>query len=78
MSGPQKFVEAEPVHAPDAARHSDAPNTKHLEKRIYQGLLAAVVAWGGSVAIWGIPGLYIPALMLVPVIVAVLFIITRG
>jgi fatty acid desaturase len=78
MSGPQKFVEAEPVHAPDAAHRSDDPDTKRLEKRIYQGVLAAVVAWGGSVAIWGIPGLYIPALMLVPVIVAVLFIITRG
>lgn len=34
--------------------------------------------WATSIALWGIPGLYIPALALVPVIWVVLLIISRG
>jgi len=41
-------------------------------------VLLALVAWGVSVALWGIPGLYIPALAMVPVIWVVLIIISRG
>lgn len=45
-------------------------------------LIAAVVVflalWATSVALFGIPGLYIPALALVPVIWTVLIIISRG
>jgi hypothetical protein len=37
-----------------------------------------VAGWATSVAIWGIPGLYIPALALVPVIWVLLLMISRG
>ena len=40
--------------------------------------LAGIVLWGLSVAAFGIPGLYIPALIAVPVIWTLLIIITRG
>lgn len=37
-----------------------------------------LAGWATSVALWGVPGLYIPALMLVPVIWAMLLLISRG
>lgn len=37
-----------------------------------------LAGWACSVALWGIPGLYIPALMLVPVIWVLLLLISRG
>ena len=40
--------------------------------------LGALVLWGGAVALWGIPGLYIPALALVPVIWVLLLMVTTG
>lgn len=45
---------------------------------IYAVLLLAVVLWGGAIAIFGIPGLYIPAVAAVPVIYILLIIISRG
>ncbi|MGH1356904.1 MAG: hypothetical protein ACRBBS_17790 [Thalassovita sp.] len=40
--------------------------------------LLAVAAWGASVYFFGIPGLYIPALALVPVMYLMLIVISRG
>jgi hypothetical protein len=40
--------------------------------------LFGIVLWGLSVAAFGIPGLYIPALIAVPVIWTLLILITRG
>lgn len=37
-----------------------------------------LLLWGLSIAAFGIPGLYIPALIAVPVIFTVLMVITRG
>ncbi|WP_294613527.1 hypothetical protein [uncultured Roseovarius sp.] len=37
-----------------------------------------LVLWGGSIALWGIPGLYMPAVIMVPVIWAGLLLISRG
>ena len=41
-------------------------------------VLVLLAAWGTSVAMWGIPGLYIPALAMVPVMWVVLLLISRG
>jgi hypothetical protein len=41
-------------------------------------VLVLLAGWGTSVALWGIPGLYIPALATVPVIWTVLVLISRG
>lgn len=40
--------------------------------------LLALVAWGASVFFFGVPGLYIPALALVPVMYILLIVISRG
>lgn len=37
-----------------------------------------LAGWATSVLVWGIPGLYIPALALVPVIWVLLLLISRG
>lgn len=41
-------------------------------------VLVALVAWGISFAVWGVPGLYIPALCAVPIIWVLLIFISRG
>ena len=46
--------------------------------RILLGVLAFIAAWGASAVIWGVPGLYLPALALVPVVWVVLILISRG
>jgi fatty acid desaturase len=45
---------------------------------ILLAVLGLLVAWGVSIALWGIPGLYIPALAMVPVIWVALLVISRG
>ncbi|MEZ5674565.1 hypothetical protein SAMN06265173_10312 [Thalassovita litoralis] len=40
--------------------------------------LLALAAWGASVFFFGIPGLYIPALAMVPVMYVILILISRG
>jgi hypothetical protein len=45
---------------------------------ILLGVVIFLALWGGSIALWGIPGLYIPALVMVPVIWAALLLISRG
>jgi len=42
------------------------------------GVLLFIAAWAGSVVLWGIPGLYIPAVMLVPVIYVLMVLGSRG
>lgn len=49
-----------------------------LALRILLVVLIAVAGWGGSIAIWGMPGLYIPALIMVPVLMGLLVWISRG
>lgn len=64
----------------DAQNHhaADTDSETRLEKRIFLAVLAAVVLWGGSIVTWGVPGLYIPALCMVPVMYAILILISRG
>lgn len=62
-------------------------NARHTEHRdaedaavapILLSVAVLLAGWATSVALWGIPGLYIPALALVPVIWVLLLIISRG
>ncbi|KIC30821.1 hypothetical protein [Leisingera sp. ANG-S5] len=48
------------------------------EENIGYALATFVSLWGCSVLLFGIPGLYIPALCMVPVMFLVLLSITRG
>ncbi len=67
------------MSAIDASAAPAAPAKKiSTEIMILLITLLAVVAWGASVFFFGIPGLYIPALALVPVMYLMLIIISRG
>lgn len=46
--------------------------------RILLSVAVFIAGWATSVALWGIPGLYLPALALVPVVWVLLLIISRG
>lgn len=60
---------------------SHAASTKgegRLAAKILVTVLFAMIGWGLSIATWGIPGLYIPALAMVPVLMGILLLISRG
>ncbi|MBC7132676.1 MAG: hypothetical protein H5U16_06170 [Roseovarius sp.] len=67
-----------PATDTQATPHTQAAAARATAWRILLCLAVLVAAWATSVAIWGIPGLYIPALALVPVIWVALLIISRG
>ena len=58
--------------------HHDEIISKSGLVMIYAVLAAVVAAWGSAVYAFGIPGLYMPAVALVPVIWIILLIISRG
>lgn len=58
--------------------HDDDKAHRKTATILLLGVLAVLAAWAGSVALWGIPGLYIPALILVPVIFIVMMVGSRG
>ena len=66
------IIVAQATHA-----HEDE-GTKSPDTLILVITLFGVILWGLSVAAFGIPGLYIPALAAVPVIWTMLILITRG
>ncbi|GAA6179902.1 hypothetical protein NBRC116594_13400 [Shimia sp. NS0008-38b] len=45
---------------------------------VWIAIAALVTLWGTSIALFGVPGLYIPAVALVPVIFLALVLISRG
>ena len=63
------------------ATRNDVTHDDPDDSRVGLILLSVAVflaGWASSVALWGIPGLYIPALALVPVIWVLLLMISRG
>ena len=67
--------------APTTAAHNPAKSHDPDAAAVGPILLSVAVflaGWATSIAIWGIPGLYIPALALVPVIWVMLILISRG
>lgn len=54
----------------------DAANGKAED--LYYTVGAVLSMWGCSAMVFGLPGLYIPALMMVPVMFLVLILISRG
>jgi hypothetical protein len=63
------------THAPG---HAPAEGETATVLKILLSVAVFVAGWATSVVLWGIPGLYIPALILVPVVWALLLIISRG
>ncbi len=41
-------------------------------------LLAAISAWACAVLVWGLPALYLPAILMVPAVMLMLIALTRG
>ncbi|MCQ0091679.1 hypothetical protein FGD77_08250 [Roseovarius sp. M141] len=62
--------------APTGRRTESSENV--VAAKILLTVLVALVAWGLCVFIWGVPGLYLPALAMVPVIWIALIAITLG
>ena len=62
--------------------HTDDSDKKKSDRKaeiiLLVGVLLFLAAWAGSVALWGIPGLYIPALILVPVVYVLMVLGSRG
>lgn len=69
------LAEASSVHA---ANPTDAAKKKSPDALILLAVLILVAMWGLSVFLFGIPGLYIPALGSVPVVWIILLAITQG
>ncbi|MBY5989383.1 hypothetical protein [Roseovarius atlanticus] len=63
----------------DAGPHpAEGSSETSIVVRILLFLSVLLAAWGGAVVLWGVPGLYLPALALVPVIWLFLLIISRA
>ncbi|PKQ11752.1 MAG: hypothetical protein CVT70_12520 [Alphaproteobacteria bacterium HGW-Alphaproteobacteria-1] len=62
----------------DTHGHAPAEGETATVLKILLSVAVFVAAWATSVVLWGIPGLYIPALALVPVIWGLLLMISRG
>ncbi len=69
---------AHPVTETVTENGTDKAAERSLEARILITVLVALVGWGLSIWTWGVPGLYIPALALVPVCYVLLILISRG
>lgn len=49
-----------------------------MVRLLYLGVVLLVALWGGGVALFGLPGLFLPALAMVPVMMLILVRLTRG
>ena len=64
---------------PDSGQRSGSGLSENaVAARILLVILVALVAWGLSIFFFGVPGLYLPALALVPVVWIALLAITVG
>lgn len=66
------------THAADGTNAAGATKTTATEKALFLAVLVALLAWGLAIFTWGVPGLYIPALAMVPVMYVILILISRG
>lgn len=58
--------------------HDTGKSDRKAEILLILGAILFIAAWAGSVLLWGIPGLYIPAVILVPLIYVLLILGSRG
>lgn len=64
-----------------SASDISAPKTKtKLDPAtwVWAGIALLVALWGTSIVMFGVPGLYLPAVALVPVVYLALILISRG
>lgn len=64
---------------PDIGHHQSGNLSENaVAARILLVILVGLIAWGLSIFFWGVPGLYLPAVALVPVVWIALLAITVG
>lgn len=73
---PDSTFDTAPQTQPET--HGAQDSTNRRDGFIILAVLGVLALWGGSVAMWGIPGLYMPAVAMVPVVWTLLLLITRG
>ncbi|NIZ61500.1 hypothetical protein DL239_10975 [Sedimentitalea sp. CY04] len=66
---------ASSAHSPT---NQTAKSEMSTDAKMFLAIAVFLALWALSVVIWGIPGLYMPAVALVPVIFGLLMLITRG
>ncbi len=71
-------ITAQTGASPQSRSARAKPSENAIAVRILLTILAALVAWGLCIVVWGVPGLYLPALALVPVIWIAMIAITLG
>ena len=69
---------SDPTPATPVTDHDSPPAGTHSARWLFLAVFALVALWGTAIAIWGIPGLYIPALATVPLIFLTLVYVSRG
>ncbi|MGD9865962.1 MAG: hypothetical protein AB7S99_22410 [Pseudodonghicola sp.] len=57
--------------------HADLPSLK-TTVWLFIAVTVFLALWGTSIALFGVPGLYMPAVALVPVMYVILILISRG
>jgi hypothetical protein len=78
MNAPHSIApESEPETKADHDHEVHDWRMSRQEVLIVAVVLALVVLWAGAVVLWGVPGLYLPAVALVPVVWLTLLAISR-
>ena len=69
-----------PANNPETDHADDTGSTSENARaaKIMVAILLLLVAWGMAIFVWGVPGLYIPAVALVPVIWIALITMAAG
>lgn len=62
----------------DHAHDTGSKSEDARAAKIMVAILLLLVAWGMAIFVWGVPGLYIPAVALVPVIWIALITMAAG
>lgn len=72
------LAEATPSTLNQTTAESHDKAEKNLEVMAFVLALVLALLWGLSIALFGLPGLYIPAVAAVPVVYVLLLIISQG
>jgi fatty acid desaturase len=64
--------------APATPDADDRRSEDAVAARVLVALLVALIVWGLAIFIWGLPGLYLPAVALTPVVYILLLLISFG
>ncbi|MEB8387111.1 hypothetical protein OO012_07725 [Rhodobacteraceae bacterium KMM 6894] len=64
--------------APATSGPDDQLSEDAVAGRVVIAILVALILWGVAIFIWGLPGLYLPAVALTPVVYILLLLVSFG